>query len=348
MTNDKALERVLCKCEELKIISFLGWYDAEEYLGVNTRLILKNNNTGEIWNTTTFGNFVNKRNKIIQSKNSYRNRNISEKRRLQEEEVLKRIRIVHDKENWDYSRFEYNGYHKKSTIVCNELDSITGITHGEFKSTPANLISGHGCPKCSGKYSMSTEEFIEKSRIIHNNKYTYEKTVYTNNFSKVIITCPIHGDFLVTPNNHLSKRQGCPKCNNSKGETLIITYLEKIRVNYEYQKSFDSRLFSDIPNVRSVEIDFSIELNNKIYWIEFNGEQHYKESNLFHKDKRHSLQKQVQRDLSIRNYALENGIEFLEIPYLDIDRIPEILQAFLFDGKDITTKIKRDDYSEDF
>ena len=95
-------------------------------------------------------------------------------------------------------------------------------------------------------------------------------------------------------------------------------------------------------------IDFRIELNNKEYWIEYNGEQHYHYIPFFHENTQRTFSEQIQRDLSIRNYALENGIEFLEIPYLDIDRIPEILQAFLFEGKDITTKIERDDYSEDF
>ena len=89
----------------------------------------------------------------------------------------------------------------------------------------------------------------------------------------------------------------------------------------------------------------------RIIWIEFQGEQHYHKSPGKFKNHRRTdrtFSEQVQRDLSIKNYALENGIEFLEIPYLDIDRISEILQSFLFEGKDITTKIKRDDYSEDF
>jgi hypothetical protein len=37
--------------------------------------------------------------------------------------------------------------------------------------------------------------------------------VYSQNKSKVVITCPEHGDFLMKPNAHLSG-QGCPKCGN--------------------------------------------------------------------------------------------------------------------------------------
>ena len=41
----------------------------------------------------------------------------------------------------------------------------------------------------------TTEEFIELARQVHGDKYDYSKTVYVNKRSKVIITCPIHGDF---------------------------------------------------------------------------------------------------------------------------------------------------------
>lgn len=57
----------------------------------------------------------------------------------------------------------------------------------------------------------NTRDFIEKSQKIHNNFYKYDKVDYKFSRQKVIITCPIHGDFLQTPNKHLCGR-GCPKC----------------------------------------------------------------------------------------------------------------------------------------
>lgn len=61
----------------------------------------------------------------------------------------------------------------------------------------------------------TTEQFIKEAQNIHNNKYTYEKTVYTGAFNKVIITCPKHGDFLQTPHDHLQGK-GCSKCKSEK------------------------------------------------------------------------------------------------------------------------------------
>lgn len=54
-------------------------------------------------------------------------------------------------------------------------------------------------------------EFVKKANIEHNGKYDYSHFVFVNNTTKGYITCPIHGDFLQTPKNHLNG-QGCPIC----------------------------------------------------------------------------------------------------------------------------------------
>ena len=56
-----------------------------------------------------------------------------------------------------------------------------------------------------------TESFISKANNIHNNKYTYDKTVWVNSTTKVTITCPIHGDFQQSPGNHTTG-YGCQEC----------------------------------------------------------------------------------------------------------------------------------------
>ena len=60
---------------------------------------------------------------------------------------------------------------------------------------------------------LTTEEFIEKANQVHSNLYKYNKTKYINSRTKVIITCPIHGDFEQLANAHL-QGQKCPKCMN--------------------------------------------------------------------------------------------------------------------------------------
>jgi hypothetical protein len=62
------------------------------------------------------------------------------------------------------------------------------------------------------------KKFVEKSNIKFNNSYSYEKFIYVNNLTKGIVTCPIHGDFVVNPQIHLSKSKfgGCHDCLKSK------------------------------------------------------------------------------------------------------------------------------------
>lgn len=58
---------------------------------------------------------------------------------------------------------------------------------------------------------LTQEEWVERAKKIHNNKYIYDKTKYVNKRTKVTITCPIHGDFEQLAHNHI-RGQGCPIC----------------------------------------------------------------------------------------------------------------------------------------
>jgi hypothetical protein len=345
ISKENLIRNVVETCKNIssreEVISFLGFKDG--FKNSRTKLILHNSFTNETY-VVIYHHFL-----YYKSKGKVSSFN---KQKLNKDRVISEINdIIKSKnKNWKLLDFKYiNANSPCIRIFCNEIDTITGKPHGEFNISIEALRHGRDCPKCSGKHKYSTEEFVERSNIIYNNKYLYDKTFYINSKEKLIITCPEHGDFLVTPDAHLNGGCGCPRCKNkSFGENSIIDFLKNNSIPYLLQFPVKSEVLKNCPNRFEVLIDFKIELNNKEYWIEYNGEQHYHYIPFFHENTQRTFSEQVQRDLSIRNYALENGIEFLEIPYLDIDRIPEILQAFLFEGKDITTKIERDDYSEDF
>jgi len=121
------------------------------------------------------------------------------------EEFIEKSKTVHGKEKYDYSKVDYKTAHNKVVIIC--------PIHGEFNQTPSSHLSGRGCLKCKvdGDRS-STEQFIEKSKTVHGKeKYDYSKVDYINAHNKVVIICPIHGEFEQIPNNHLSGR-GCSFC----------------------------------------------------------------------------------------------------------------------------------------
>lgn len=58
---------------------------------------------------------------------------------------------------------------------------------------------------------VTTNDFIDRARTIHGNKYNYDFSIYINAKTKVIIICPVHGVFLQTPDSHLHNH-GCKQC----------------------------------------------------------------------------------------------------------------------------------------
>jgi len=131
--------------------------------------------------------------------------------KLTKKEVLERFQKVHTNK-YDYSNFQkYNHSHQKIKIICQK--------HGEFVQSISNHLKGHGCPKCSQTHQYSNKEYIQKAKKVHNNFYSYHKTNYINKKTKVIITCPIHGDFLQSPYEHICGH-GCPVCANNKKKTF--------------------------------------------------------------------------------------------------------------------------------
>lgn len=158
-------------------------------------------------------------------------------KKLTTEQFIKKAREIHG-DKYNYSKVNYIDAHTKVCIICPE--------HGEFYVTPTNHYSKSnqcGCPKCAGLNKSTTEEFIEKARKVHGDKYDYSKVNYINANTKVCIVCPEHGEFWQTPNKHLQKR-GCAKCHeeNQKFYKLLDTekFIEKSREihgdKYDYSK----------------------------------------------------------------------------------------------------------------
>lgn len=67
-------------------------------------------------------------------------------------------------------------------------------------------------------------EFIQKSKIIHGDKYDYSLVKYINTNTKILLKCDLHGYFTQTPNKHLLG-QGCALCGDiSRKNTNIKRY----------------------------------------------------------------------------------------------------------------------------
>ena len=180
------------------------------------------------------------------------------------EAFIERAKNVHGNK-YDYSKVEYKGSHKKINIIC--------PNHGEFEQMAYSHLNGHGCPKCSVSKSIdnltsNTEEFIEKAKKIHGDKYDYKLVDYKGAKTPVEIVCQKGHIFKQMPNKHL-QGHGCPICLNSHLEDEIEILLNKNNIKYEPQKRFEW--------LGKQSLDFYLPDFNAT--IECQGIQHFKDTN---------------------------------------------------------------------
>ena len=122
----------------------------------------------------------------------------------------------------------HNGKYDYSLVAANEPSSVKSKIkiicpiHGVFETTFDSHVNGKSdCPKCSGVYSPTTEEFVERLKEVFKNKdYDFSRVNYVDNKEKVEIICHEknvlgveHGSFWAKP-GHLLNGHGCPNCSN--------------------------------------------------------------------------------------------------------------------------------------
>lgn len=139
---------------------------------------------------------------------------------------------------YDYSKVVYLSCREKVVIICRN--------HGDFNQNPSQHLTTSGCQTCANQKTtanrrMSKVDFIKRSIIKHGEKYSYDDVVIENHYSKVVISCDIHGDFKQQVGVHL-RGNGCPKCGKIKASQKIsdtkIDFIAKAKVvhgnKYDY------------------------------------------------------------------------------------------------------------------
>lgn len=223
---------------------------------------------------------------------------------LTQESFIKRSIKKHGKK-YDYSLVKFVS---GDTVVMIGYQGIFYLQkpYHHLKSCPENI-------KLSVR--KTTKKFIIESNLVHDNKYNYDKTEYIKNQIKVIITCPIHGDFKQNPLSHI-QGCGCPNCNESKGEKEIAKFLDKNKITYSRQHKF--------PDCRNVfELPFDFYIPSIRTCIEFDGKQHYEPLEFFGGLKAYETLKVNDKIKS--DYCEEEYINLIRIKYTDLDNIYQIL-----------------------
>lgn len=86
---------------------------------------------------------------------------------------------------------------------------------------------------------LTHKEFIDRATETHGGFYDYSKSKYINGRNKVVVTCPIHGDFTQKARNHL-RGDGCISCGGTKKITtseFIIRSQKKHGTEYGYEQT---------------------------------------------------------------------------------------------------------------
>ncbi len=213
---------------------------------------------------------------------------------------------------YNYSKVIYENTELPVIIIC--------PIHNDFEQTPHEHLSGYGCFQCGinqikKKLTLTTEEFIQKSRIIHGNRYNYDLVNYQGNKIKIKIQCNNHGIFTQKPNNHLNG-QNCPLCVNiSMGEKIILKICNNHNIKFEQQKKF-----VNCKNILPLPFDFYLPDFNMC--IEYDGRQHFIPIDKW--GGQDNLERIKQNDQIKTQYCIDNNIKLLRISYQEFKNIENI------------------------
>lgn len=149
--------------------------------------------------------------------------------KLSLEEFITKARLVHGDIYSYRSLSNYTNNTLKLPIECK--------MHGIFLQSGLSHLNGNGCPSCSqnkvrSKLSHTVEEFIERAKLIHGDKFDYSFVEYKNCETNIKILCRKHGIFHQAPSKHLAG-QSCLDCHK---ENEGFVFSKKTYVKYCKEK----------------------------------------------------------------------------------------------------------------
>lgn len=227
---------------------------------------------------------------------------------------------------------EYTGANNKVKITCTNCEK-------SWYAVPRSVVkSKYGCKFCAIEKSKHDKaQKLFESRLNKNKFKLLEfnspkkvkvqclecgkiRITYINNSTLINIICNKHGEFQQLPYVHINMGCRCPKCKSSHGKEKIINYLNYHNIDYIYQKYIK---YKD----RHFVIDFTLNINGQLCFIEFNGKQHYEA--IDHFGGQEQFIKQQKRDILLKEYCKENQIQLLEIRFDQEKEIDIIMNKFI-------------------
>lgn len=232
---------------------------------------------------------------------------------MSQEEFISKGVTLHG-QRYDYSKVIYVGCLVPVEVICK--------IHGSFFQKPNIHLTNHHCPKCSRDsaanfHRKTLDKFIKDATSIHRDLYDYSLVEYKGSHNYINIICKVHGIFNQKPNAHLNGH-GCPVCKCSKGELEIRYILNNLGIEYIYEKTFPN-----CKNKYRLSYDFYFIHNGTEFLIEYDGQHHF-----YGWDEKQSSLKYIQHNDAIKTqFALDNGLTLIRIPYTEFGNIETIIKS---------------------
>lgn len=219
------------------------------------------------------------------------------------------LELCKNNPNIEFVDFGYREYSKKYTVSiwCNNCRQL-------FNKDWESFLINQMCPHCNSRHNLNTLSF----KAILPEEYELIGD-YTGTENKVLIRHNCGFIWNIKPHTFIQKintgYHGCPQCNHkrSRGEMRIVTWLQENNIPFIEEQIF---FWSSNSKFR---YDFYLPQHKTV--IEYMGKQHYEEVNFFHD----SLEERQTHDAIKKKEALEQGLQYLEISYLDFNKIETIL-----------------------
>lgn len=155
------------------------------------------------------------------------------KKKTTQDDFIIKAKSIHG-DRYGYAEVNYINSNEKIKIMCG--------THGIFEQKPHHHLEGNGCPSCSKNKKMTLESFISEANSIHRGRYSYEEVVFVSTRFKVSITCPVHGSFEQTAENHLSG-YGCISCANEERRCSHDDFINKSKLVHGETYNYDDVVY---------------------------------------------------------------------------------------------------------
>ena len=191
----------------------------------------------------------------------------------------------------------------------------------EWKITPHRIMTDGCCPYCSEKVRKTTDYY--KQELVKMRPEYEVLGEYVNTNTPILHKHILCGyEWNVRPHDILHGGYGCPVCACSKGEDVILNYLNTTNIDFKPQHKYD-----DLLGLGGGLLSYDFYLPSYNLLIEFQGKQHYEPIKWFGGEEKFKYQQE--HDKRKREYAKLHNIELMEIPYWDFDNIKSILESRL-------------------